>query len=64
MFKYRVLMTSVSGMFGPKNIELMKNSIKDKVWVLGVDIHYSLAADMCADKFKKVMPGSDINYIY
>ena len=63
MFKYRVLMTSVSGMFGPKNIELMKNSIKDKVWVLGVDIHYSLAADMCADKFKKVMPGSDINYI-
>ena len=37
MFKYKVLMTSVSGTLGPKNIEFMKNAISGKVWVLGVE---------------------------
>ena len=41
MIKYRVLITAVSGTFGPKNIDFMKESIKGEVWVLGVDKNHS-----------------------
>ena len=63
MIKYRVLITSVSGVFGPKNIDFMKESIKGDVWVLGVDKTHSYIAEKKADKFAIVPSGNSISYI-
>ena len=63
MIKYRVLITSVSGAFGPKNIDFMKESIKGEVWVLGVDKIHSYVAEKNADKFVIVPSGNSIAYI-
>ena len=63
MTKHRVLITSVSGVFGPKNIDFMKESIKGNVWVLGVDKIHSYVAEDKADKFVIVPSGDSISYI-
>ena len=63
MIKYRVLITSVSGAFGPKNIDFMKESIKGDVWVLGVDKTHSYVAEKNADKFAIVPSGDSTSYI-
>ena len=63
MIKFRVLITSVSGAFGPKNIDFMKESIKGEVWVLGVDKIHSYVAEKNADKFVIVPSGNSISYI-
>jgi len=62
MYKYRVLMTSVGGMFGIKNIEAMKKSFPGEVWVIGVDINYIEGVEYIADKFIKVASGSSKEY--
>ena len=63
MFKHRVLLTSVSGAFGPQNIRFMKDSIKGDVWVLGVDVKHSYVSEKYADKFVIVPKGNSDNYI-
>ncbi len=63
MLKHRVLITSVSGSFGPKNIEFMKNAYKGNVWVLGVDVQHDYVAEKVADMFLKVPPGDSDEYI-
>ena len=63
MFSHRVLLTSVSGSFGPQNIFFMKESIKGKVWVLGVDIKHNYVSEKNADKFELVPSGHSDKYI-
>ena len=63
MYKYKVLMTSVGGSLGAKNIKAMKASYPDEVWVLGVDINHNHNAQSLADKFITVPSGDSSNYI-
>ncbi|MDB3954952.1 ATP-grasp domain-containing protein [Alphaproteobacteria bacterium] len=63
MFKHRVLITSVSGSFGPQNINFMKKSIQGEVWVLGVDVQYNHVSEQNADKFVLVPKGNSDEYI-
>ena len=50
-FEYRVIITSAGGYLGPQNVRYLKKSIKDKVWVLAVDIYENENAKFYADKF-------------
>ena len=63
MIRYRVLITAVSGIFGSKNIDFMKQAIKGEVWVLGVDKIFNYLAEEKADKFVLVPSGDSIDYI-
>jgi len=63
MFKHRVLLTSVSGALGAQNIKFMKDSIKEKVWVLGVDVKHSYVSEQIADKFLLVPTGNSDKYV-
>ncbi len=63
MFEYRVLITSVGGPFGSKNLQFMKKSIPGKVWVLGVDQKHNDLALQIGDKFITVPRGDSKNYL-
>ena len=62
-FEYRVLITSAGGYLGPKNVQYLKDAIKDKVWVLAVDINENENAKFYADKFHVVPKGTSKEYI-
>ena len=63
MIKFRLMMTSVAGSLGPLNLEMMKASIPNKVWVLGVDARHDYNAENLADKFEIVPKGDDPGYL-
>ena len=44
-------------------LNILKKSIKDKVWVLAVDINENINAKFYADKFCKVPKGNSKEYI-
>ena len=62
-FEYRVIITSAGGYLGPQNVKYLKKSIKDKVWVLAVDVNENINAKFYADKFCKVPKGNSKEYI-
>ena len=62
-FEYRVIITSAGGYLGPQNVKYLKKSIKDKVWVLAVDIYENENAKFYSDKFCKVPKGNSKEYI-
>jgi len=63
MIKFRLMMTSVAGALGPLNLEMMKASIPNNVWILGVDARHDYNAEYLADKFEIVPKGNDPEYL-
>lgn len=61
--KNRVLITSVGGYFGKKNIEFLKNTNDKNTWVLATDTKFDREANKLADMFMKVPSGISKDYI-
>ena len=62
-YDYRVLITSVGGYLGYQNIEHLKKSFKDKIWILSSDIRDLNKDEMLSDCFVKLPKGNSLNYI-
>ena len=62
-YDYRVLITSVGGYLGYQNIEYLKKSFKEKIWILSADVRELNKDEMLSDYFVKLPKGNSPNYI-
>ena len=59
----RILLTSVGGYFGFKNIEYFKKCLGNKVWIIATDATLDRIPEKLSDKFFKVPLGNSKNYV-
>ena len=60
--KNKILLTSVGGYFGKKNIEFLKSTNNNQTWVLAADILVNKDAQQIADQFVQVPAGNSKDY--
>ena len=63
MKNYRVLITAIGGFLGVKNIENLKKSKPGEIYVVGVDANETCVGSKVCDKFFKVSPGENKEYV-
>ena len=59
---HRVLITSVGGYLGKKNLEFLKKSYPRKIWILATDFYYVENINSLSDKFYRVPKGNSKKY--